>query len=54
MVGGNSDAIIKGKQVLQHDSEKGQKIEAKKPNSNTISKPLKTIDPTDSQGTILR
>ena len=47
---------LKGKQLifLQHDSEKGQKIEAKKPNSNTISKPLKTIDPTDFQGTILR
>ena len=39
---------------IQHDSKKGSKIEVKKPNSNRISKRLIRIDPTDSQGTIVR
>jgi len=39
---------------LQDNSVKGLKIEVREPDSNTISKPLITLDPTDSQGTIAR
>ena len=37
---------------LQDNSVKGLKIEVWEPDSNTISKPLITLNPTDSQGTI--
>ena len=39
---------------LQNDSEKGWKIEVRKPDPNTKSKSLITLDPTDFQGKIGR
>jgi hypothetical protein len=39
---------------LQDNSEKGLKFEVREPDSYTISNPLITFDPTDSQGTKAR